>query len=197
MFLLGGLCPWGQRPLRDGDPLDRQPLDRDPHWQRPPRKRPSLRPPYTDPFGQRPPWTETPRRETPPGQRTFRMVKIGRYASFWNAFLFQNCLFFNLQTSLFLCVIKFRITGKRENSLTPLYTMPTMPLHTVRLGSFGPPHCLSSGSTILYLQFAHCIIRDLVAFGLLRNGGDSIMPDFIPLSIVGVWAPSNLTHTKE
>ena len=85
------------------------------------------------------------------------------------------------------------ITGK----LTPLYTMPTMPLHIVRLGSFGPPHCLSSGSTILYLQFAHCIIRDLVAFGLLRNGGDSIMPDYISLCIVGVWAPSNLTHTKE
>ena len=80
--------PWTEAPL-DRDPTrqrpigQRSPLDRDPPGQWPPR--------------QRIPWTETPPTETPPYRdpSPTRTVTSGRYASYWNAFLWYkwNCLF--------------------------------------------------------------------------------------------------------
>ena len=73
--------PTGQRPPGQRPPWTETPLDRDPPGQRPSGQRP----PWTetpldgDPLGQRPPWTET----------SPHTVKSGRYASYWNAFLFH------------------------------------------------------------------------------------------------------------
>ena len=75
-------------------PLVRRPLDIDPP------------PPDRDPLDGDPPWTETPRTETPPKQRPppgRRTVTIGRYASYWNAFLLCLCFVmrcFSLQAAL-------------------------------------------------------------------------------------------------
>ena len=68
--------PWtettcGQRPPVNRDLLDRDPQDRDPQDR--------------DPRLQRPPWTETP-----------CTVKIGRYASYSNAFLFYFAKLYHL-----------------------------------------------------------------------------------------------------
>ena len=89
--LSGGLCPGGslsgrpprQRPSQtENPPGQRAPLDRDPPGQRdPPWQRPTL---DRYPPRQRPPWTETP------GQRPPWTVTGGRYASYWNAFLFYT-----------------------------------------------------------------------------------------------------------
>ena len=72
--------PPGQRPLQTETPWTEIPLDRDPPRQRPP---PQTETSWTEtPPRQRPPWTEIP---PPPC-----MVTGGRYASYWNAFLFVN-----------------------------------------------------------------------------------------------------------
>ena len=46
-------------------------------------------PPGPDPPGTRPPRTRPPRDQTPPRERCYC---CGRYASYWNAFLFELCL---------------------------------------------------------------------------------------------------------
>ena len=106
LFTGGGLC--------QGDPPDRDPLDRDPPGQRPPS---GQRPPWTEtpqtktlqtetPRAETP-WTETPQTETPrtetqheqrpPQTETTHTVTSGRYASYWNAFLFTCQSEFYLQ----------------------------------------------------------------------------------------------------
>ena len=73
IMFTGGLC--------QGDPRTETPLDR-------------------DPLRQRPLWTETHQTETPPDRDpmdrvSVSTVKSGRYASYWNAFLFSFQLCFN------------------------------------------------------------------------------------------------------
>ena len=85
----GGLCqgePPGQRPSQT------DPLDRDPPGQRLPRQRPpGQRPLDRDPLGQR-----LPPDSDPPGQRPPPRVTSGRYASYWNAFLFITVVTFGV-----------------------------------------------------------------------------------------------------
>ena len=83
----GGLCqgdpprqrPPGQRPPTRQRPPDRGPQDRDPPGQKPILDRDPL---DRDSPGHRPPGHRPPRQGPP------RMVTSGRYASYWNAFLF-------------------------------------------------------------------------------------------------------------
>ena len=67
LFTEGGGLP-DRDPHQTEDLLDRNPLDRDPPGQR------------------HPPWTKTP---PSPDRDPPCMVKSGRYASYWNAFLFH------------------------------------------------------------------------------------------------------------
>ena len=69
--------------------------------------------------GQRPP-RERPPGQRPPRQRPPRTVKSGRYASYWNAVLFQNILDLNvLGGDIFNCE---PLTGKQvQHSATWYY----------------------------------------------------------------------------
>ena len=96
IFSQASVCPQrGARGLPDIDPLHR---DSPPWTENPPGQRlTQTETPWIETFLDRDPWIETPWTETPwvknpAGQRhSPRMVKSGRYASHWNAFLCSHC----------------------------------------------------------------------------------------------------------
>ena len=94
--------PWEQMPPRSRHPPEQTPPRPDPPWEQTPslpsppeQTPPGTRPPGTKPPGPDPPGPDTPQDQTPPGSRhppreadcSIRSTS-GRYASYWNAFLF-------------------------------------------------------------------------------------------------------------
>ena len=90
----GGRGPLSGRPPPTETPRTETPQTETP-WTETPRTETPLN---RDPPRTETPWTETPQTETPwtetPGQRPPCTVTSGRYASYWNAFLFY-CLFYS------------------------------------------------------------------------------------------------------
>ena len=72
--------------LADTYPWADTPLGRHPHWADTPLGHPLGRPPWQTPRGKTPPWTDTPR-QTLPLSPAYGYCS-GRYASYWNAFLY-------------------------------------------------------------------------------------------------------------
>ena len=139
MSLSGQRCPWKETP-RDKDLLGRNPLDRDLLCRSPLDRDPLDRDPLDrDPLDrdssprQRSPCTETPWIETPlietPWIEIPRTVTNGRYASYWNAYLF-DCFIFGTTVKLSL---KTQMTTDTQLVLSLLFQSSNFPcLQTLR-----------------------------------------------------------------
>ena len=104
---------WTDPPLDRGPPNRDLPLDRSPSGQRPPGQRSSPR--QRPPSGQRPPLD----RDLAPGLTSSGSHCSGRYTSYWNAFLFSNCIALK-QTQPSIIVSEFSIYFFHRNQ-QPLF----------------------------------------------------------------------------
>ena len=152
-YPLGG-SPWqrlsGQRPPlaktppTETSPWTERPLDKD---------HPRQRPPWTKtPPGQRPPWTETPP-DRDPRTETLPLDTSGRYASYWNSFLFYICIQW---------IVAWHFISSRSICLTVFTYVKRWMWHYCWISFFFKSHSSEENSIKSHLRNAFYLLGQLI-----------------------------------